>query len=212
MTSEILDKLEKIKQTDKLKESDVQHLFVLARKLIERQSENDRVNYAILKFYCDWTLHSSIEHSEEGALLLSRIHSIILTHLKKTDNSSFAVDLTATLSLENVRNQLNQVISNSAGYSDMFTTKKWAEVIPILAEIISQCPLKMDTKIKKLSKIKQLLQIQPLKGTSVVEELSIIKIPNQFKFLDQHQPETSLNFCFMIKTTDTTKFITPLAK
>jgi len=212
MKDEILEKLVAIKEKPSLEESEIQHLFVLARKLIERQPETDRANYALLKFYCDWTLHSEIEHSKEGALLLSRIHSMILTHLKKTDNSSFASDLTTTLSLENLRNQLNNIIYKSGSSTDIFTRQKWAEIIPVLAEIISSCPLKIDTKHKTLSKIKQLIQAQPLKGTSVVEELAIIKIPNQYKIFDRHQSETALIFCFMIKTTDTTRFITPIIK
>lgn len=212
MTDEIIEKLRTLQQKQTLEESRIQHLFVLARKLIEKQPQNNKVHYALLKFYCDWTLHPGIEHSEEGALLLSRMHDTILIHFKKTNNSSFAKDLTTTLSLENVRNQLNELIFKSGGSPDMFTRQNWEEIIPILAEIISHCPLKIDIKYPKLLKIKQLIKSQPIKGTSVVEELAITKILNKHQFLDSRKSETEVIFCFRIKTTDTTEIITPLTE
>lgn len=97
MNVEILAKLENVLTTSSLGEADVQHLFTLARKLIENVPKPDRPKYALLKFYCDWTLHSEIDRSETGAEILAKIHHIFANHLKKTDNSTFSADLSYAL-------------------------------------------------------------------------------------------------------------------
>lgn len=209
MTHEILEKLGKLGSRHSLEESHVQHLFALARKLIERSSSNDRTNYALLKFYCDWTLHSQIDRSEEGALVLARIHNIIHTHLRKSNNSDMANDITAALSLEKVREQLNRLILKTGGSRDTFSKARWNDIIPILAEIISRSILKIG-RTSRLSKILQMIKSKPLKGTSVVEELSIIRVPSDFFGASDKNAE--ITFCFCINTTDTTKFIIPLMK
>lgn len=209
MTEEIIEKINSIAARLSLEEAHVQHLFTLARKLIERVSVGDRPNYAVLKFYCDWTLHSEIDRSEVGALVLSRIHKIILDNLRKTDNSGMAHDLTNALSLNEARTQLNTLIFQSGGSSNVFSITKWNEIIPILAEIISRCTLKIGSH-SKLLKILQLIKSQPLKGASVVEELSIVKIPGVI--LNPNASREEVTYYFLINTSDTTKFVVPLVK
>jgi len=209
MKNEITEKINSLVYHSSLEEAHVQHLFALARKLIEEAPIADRVNYSLLKFYSDWTLHSEIDRSREGALVVARIHTVILDHLKRTDNSNMADDLTAALSLNETREQLNALISKSGGDTDLFSKAKWSEIIPILAEIISRCILKIGNH-SRLSHILQLVKSKPLKGTSVVEELSIIKIPSTT--FNASAPKEELTYCFLINTTDTTKFVTPLTK
>jgi hypothetical protein len=205
MTNEIVEKIEKISIKNELEESHVQHLFTLSRKLIERIPKSDRHHYSLLKFYCDWTLHSKVDRSEEGALVLLRIHMIVFDNLKTHDNSKMAQDLGLALSLNETRLQLNHLISQSGGGSDIFGVDKWDEVIPILMEIIFHCSLKVGND-SRFSQIHQAIQATPLKGTSVVEELSIIKMPN----IPAFNQREGFTYCLLILTTDTTKIIAPL--
>ena len=115
---------------------------------------------------------SPVHGSKEDALVLARIHDVIHAHLKKSDNSDMVADITAALSLEKVRQQLNQLISESL---ETFNKARWNEIIPVLAEIISRNKLKIG-RTSRLSKILQRIKSKPLKGTSVVDELSIIKV------------------------------------
>ena len=196
-----IEKIESIASRATLEESHVQHLFTLTRKLIERVPKAERSDYSLLKFYCDWTLHTEIDRSKEGESILAQIHNI----LKKTDNTTIETDLTNALSLDTARDQINKIISRFGGKSKTFSQTKWSKIIPILAEIISHCPLKFG----KSSKILKSLKEQPLMGTSVVEKLEIIKVSSSnFK---QTAPAGEMIFCFSIGT-DTTDIIVRLVK
>lgn len=207
MKLEIIEKINSIVSHSSLEESHVQHLFTLARKLIEKMPETERKNFSLLKFYCDWTLHSKIDNSKEGALIVAGIHNTIARHLKLDNNESLINDLNSVLSFGKVSDQLNKLILESGGGSNLINLEKWAEIVAILAEIISHCPLEIGKK-PRFSRILEAIHAQPLKGTSGVERLSIIKIPKTA--FDQTASADEITFNLLIDTTDTTKFIVPL--
>jgi len=221
MTNEIVAKIEKISLTEisargrtlslsPLSESEVQHLFTLTRKLIEKVPDKDLSKYALIKFYCDWTLHSEIDRSKAGAKIIMKVHDIIIDHLKKKDNSAFARDITNAFSLEDARRELNALVSWHGGKSEVFSKDTWnTEIIPTLAEIITHTPIKIGDS-SKLEKILEAIKLKPIKGSSIVEEIALIKVPSwTFK---PSAPQNEITFCVQITTTDTTKFITPLIK
>ncbi|MFA5393812.1 MAG: hypothetical protein WC081_03475 [Candidatus Ratteibacteria bacterium] len=219
MTSEILAKIERLAIREigieprslplsPLTEAEVQHLFTLTRKLVERVPRIDFAQYTLINFYCDWSLHSKIDRSEAGSKILARIHDIIFSHLKKPDNSSLASGLTAALSFDVARTELNRLISWHGGRAEIFTKAIWDnEVLPNLVEIISQSPLRIGPRFAAIQKkIKE----TPLKGTSIVEELALIKIPS--RTFNPKASEDEVTFCMRISTTDTTKFVVPLMR
>lgn len=221
MTNEIVKKIERIAtlqisangrtlNLSPLSESEVQHLFTLIRKLTEKVPDKDLSRYALIKFYCDWTLHSKIDRSTAGAKIVARIHDIILDHLKRRDSSSFATEITEALSLETARKEFNALVVWHGGKAEIFTRILWNnEIVPILAEIISHTPLKIGGS-SKFKKILELIRLKPIKGSSVVEEIALIKIPS--RTFNAKAPENEITFCIQITTTDTTKFVTPLIK
>ena len=81
MTEERLVKIAGILGTNLLTESHVQHLFVLARKLIETLPAVERRSLEPLKFYCDWTLHAEMDHGPAVARLI-RANRIVSEHIE----------------------------------------------------------------------------------------------------------------------------------
>ncbi|MFZ1720806.1 MAG: hypothetical protein WAU28_05715 [Candidatus Moraniibacteriota bacterium] len=207
MKPEIIEKINSIVSRSPLEESHVQHLFTLVRKLIEKMPETKRKYFSLLKFYCDWTLHSKIDNSKEGALIVAGIHNTIARHLTLDNNESLINDLNSVLSFSKARDQLNNLILESGGKPNLVNLEKWTEIITILAEIISQCPLEIGKK-PRFSRILKSIRARPLKGTSGVERLSIIKIPKTA--FDQTASANEITFNLLIDTTDTTKFVVPL--
>lgn len=219
MTNEIIDKITRIATREisargrtlplsPPSEAEVQHLFTLSRKLIERVPKVERSQYALLKLYCDWTLHSGIDQSKEGAKILSHIHETLIKHLNKTDNQEFSTELSAALSLDTARLEMNVLISRHGGSIETFSQATWnSEIVPVLAEIISHTPLKIGS-FPWLTAILEAIKLKPLKGTSVVEELAVIKMPSQL--YNDKASENEMTFCLMITTTDTTRIIAPL--
>lgn len=209
MKSEIIEKINDIISHTSLDEAHVQHLFTLSRKLIEKTPEVKRKKFSLLKFYCDWTLHSKIDNSKEGALIVARIHDTIYSYLKLGSSKGLTNDLNSVLSFSKVRSQLNNLIFKSGGSRGIVSLKRWNEIVIILAEIISHCSLEICKK-PKFSKILSAIHATPLKGASVVESLSVIKIPkNAF---DKTASSNEITFNLLIETTDTTKFVVPLVK
>ena len=208
MDDEVIDKIRRAIGADPLREPDVHHLFALVRKLIERVPSGTRKAYALLNFYCDWTLHSEINRSEPGAKILARLSEIIADHLKKTDNSTLIADLSRALSLSGVRNELNGLIARYTGAADTVTTTTWRLMIPILLEIISHTPLKIASNNTRLKELARQVRSRPLKGEFVIEELAITKVPSIM--LKDNAPQNEITYCMMFTTTDTTKLVVPL--
>jgi hypothetical protein len=207
MYLEILNKISQLIASP-MREADVQHLFTLARKLIDKVPSSDRKQFSLLKFYCDWTMHPGIDRSESGASILANAHNIIADHLQKQDNSTFAADLTAALSLNTVRTQLNNLLKYFGGKSDVDETK-WREVVSVMIEIIAHCPLKIGPQ-KRLASVLDAIRLRPLKGKSVVEQLVVIKVPSTV-FLPE-APANEITYCIALTTTDTSKIIVPLVR
>jgi hypothetical protein len=209
MNNEILHKIFLLLAAP-MSEADVQHLFTLARKLIGRAPKGDRKQFALLKFYCDWTMHPDIDRSDTGASILADAHNIIADHLQKKDNSTLVADLTAALSLSTVRTQLNNLLEyfdSSPGSPDIDETK-WAEIKPIIVEIIAHCPLKIDLKNPRFEAVLRTIQSRPLKGSSVLDQLMIVKIPSTT--FNPKAPPDEITYCISLRATDTTSIIAPL--
>jgi hypothetical protein len=207
MDNEIVAKIKRALIDAPITEAGVQHILALSRKLTEKIPRDDWGKYALLKFYCDWTVHSKIDRSEAGAEILARLHMVVAEHLKKSDNTNLVRDLSRTLSLDGVRNELNDLL-RQFGAADVASQQKWREIVPILVEIISHVPLMISPKNKKLEALRRQMHSQPLKGTSVVEALAIVKVPSST--LNKSATANELTYCLMLTTSDTTRLVAPL--
>ena len=209
MTDEIVEKIHRLVQNQP-DESRVQHLFTLTRKLIERVPTADRSRFSLLKFYCDWTLHSDIDRSEAGAAVLGRLHEILVDHLKKSDNAMLVAELTTALSLSDVRIQLNELLATMGHRPDNVSEEKWREIIPIVAEIVSNCPITISPKTSKLAAMLAAIHVRPIKGSSVVEKLTVIKLVTSV--FNPEAPAGEITYCLMLTISDTTKIVAPLVR
>jgi hypothetical protein len=164
---EILFKIVRIIESPPLREADVQHLFTLLRKLIERVPEAFRSRYTQLKLYCDWTMHSAIDRSLAGANILAQAQEAIVSKLE--ESRDFSDTLTAALSLDAAKDQMNELLTRF-GVGAILSDATWQQAVPIVAEIISHCPLKIDSKQRKLEDVVKKMKARPIKGR-IVEEL-----------------------------------------
>lgn len=208
MKNEIVEKIKKILAGPAIDESHVTHLFTLVRKLLEQQSVEDRNKFQLLEFYCNWILHHRIDRSEQGAMIVERIHQVVIDHMAKKDNSAMASDLTAVLSFDALGKQLDDFLFQYAD-GQKIETATWIAVVPILAEIISSCPVTISPNRGGI--LKQLLEkirLQPINDRSVVQEVAIVKISSTVYFPNQ-TPSVGI-FCLMVTLSDTTKIIAPI--
>lgn len=154
-------------------------------------------------------MHPDIDRSPAGASILADAHNIIADHLQKKDNATLMADLTAALSLNTVRDQLNNLLAYFGG-PPAIDEAKWAAIVPAMAEIIAHCPLTIDPANLQLAPTRKAIRSRPLRGTSVVEELTVIKVPSTT--LDPQAAPNEITYCISLKTTDTTRFVSPLLR
>ncbi len=216
MRHEIFAKLRALLNQRALSESEVSHLMTLGRKLIEEIPAAERSQYALLGFYCDWSLHRQIDRSPEGAEILGRVHTLVVSHLRKTDNSGFAADVTTALSFSETRNQFNALLQrfNDGRAPIIIRQDQWEAITLVLVEIISSCPISFPRNNRSLpTRIREILaaaRVQPIKGDSVVEQLIIAKVPTSV--FTPGTPDGQITYCVVIVTSDTTRLVTPLVK
>jgi hypothetical protein len=146
--------------------------------------------------------------SRAGAGVLQRVADIVFEQKHKTDTDKMVRDMTDALSFERTRQQLNALVTRFHGPGDLFTPDQWRVIVPVV-EIISSTPLTIVSDKRFLSFLNG-IRSKPVKGTSVVEAIELVKVPStMFK---KDAPADQITFCIKIETTDTTKFIVPLAK
>lgn len=210
MKNEIIEKIRTILAGPAIGESQVTHLFALIRKMLEGLSRPERDQYQLLGFYCDWALHTRIDRSEQGAAILERVHQVVIDHMTKKDSSTMPNDLSAVLSFDTLGIQLNEFLRLYADGQKIEETD-WVGIIPILAEIISSCPVTISPKRGgALKQFMDRIRLQPIKDGSVVEEIAIVKISSAVFFPNQ-TPITE-TFCLKLTLSDTTKIIAPIMR
>ena len=173
MTEERLVKIAGILGTNLLTESHVQHLFVLARKLIETLPAVERRSLEPLKFYCDWTLHAEMDHGPAVARLI-RANRIVSEHIEHgLDVKRFVNDLLAILSLEEARAAFNSLLEQVSPSNHIrIEASRWREIGWHLAEIVSECPIKISAERMWRQDIQDLLLAIPF---AFVSEISIVR-------------------------------------
>jgi hypothetical protein len=209
MDDEVVGKIRGVVAGARWREADVVYLFAQARKLIERVTNAERPSYARLNFYCDWCLHSKIDRSEAGARILSRLHGIVVEHMKKTDTDALIVELSAALSLGDVRNELNALVRRYSGEAESVDRAVWRAIVPVLLEVVSQIPLEIGVKNGRLKKLDAQMRARPIKGTSVVEQLAVVKVASSL--LKRNAASGEITFCMQLTTSDTTKIVAPIS-
>lgn len=209
MKSEIVKKIRGILNASPPSESEVQHLFALSRKLIEQLQPTQKSGFSLLRFYCDWTLHSKIDRSAEGALILEKLHGLIIQHRNNPDLDQVVRELSAALSFDTVMNQINSLLPlfEPSITFPVVNQHQWKPIVIHLLEIISSCPLKIDTSRRGLKAIITRMVSIPVKGKAIVEEVAIIKIPKE---IFGQTPKGQLIYCLMLTTSDTTHIVVPL--
>jgi hypothetical protein len=208
MTNEVLEKIRRIISTASLTESEVQHLFTLSRKLIERLPKGTAEQFALLKFYCDWTVHSQIDRSAEGALVIEKLHSIVNAHMeRRRDNATIPADLSAALSLNAIHTQLNDLLHL---FDPEFSIDyiQWRRIVAQLLEVITHSPLTIAGTKKALMRVRERILATPIKGRAILEQVAIVKLPRSTFY-----PQTLRNdavLCIELTLSDTNKIIAPL--
>lgn len=211
--NEIIDKMRKILENKKLSESDIFYLFNLARKLLEYLPLNVRKDFALLKFYCDWMVHSTIDRSSVGGLIIEEIQSTINRHINGNNNAQFTADLSSNLSLEKMFMEFNKFL-DSCGLMNTDYCKENSsgafvgiDFVHLVPEILSPFPLRINSTKGNLIPILRRMEQNRITDKAVVKEIAIIKLPQTVFWPNSENCEAH---SIEITLSDTTRIIAPI--
>ena len=150
---EIIEKLDKELRRDIKEECQVVYILSRVRKILEIKNQNEK--YKLLKFYCNWTLHSKLDRKSTTVLLKNLFEQDIDCKKVGKENARLLISKHSDFfKLSNLRQELGGFIKDNDLQFD-WITKNWSPFIKILLEIIKECPIIFDSdKLRQLELIK----------------------------------------------------------
>lgn len=138
MEDELISKIERRLGGGITAEEDVVYLMVKIRKLLERK--NLKAEYPVLLFYCDWSLHASMDRRGANEML-NAIDALVGSYLIRGDGTAVG-ELSDLLSLRVLREEICRLLEH-CGVSDstIRDEEAWAQFRDRFVANIADCPL-----------------------------------------------------------------------
>ena len=195
-----IDTIKKLISENDINDSIVVHFLTLIRKELELLDESDRESFNVLKFYCDWALHSVIDRSKPGSSIISNINQTIniYQHAPSNDELIRAISI---LLVNSLKSQLSKFLyKNLIQTSIMNDQTQWKHFSIVLFSILE------NTRVCLHSTHKQYLMNNPIKQGMWICEIKIVKQD----FHDVLSPRYEPIYALDLLTSDTTRIIIPL--
>jgi len=213
MESHIKEKIESILILT-LTESDVSYLMLLMRKLTEGLSDSEQKNFVTLKFFCDWSAHTTIDRSLHAAKVLSKVNSLIYDLQRVSNNDLIIEEVTKIVSFVELKKEIKKLFKKFR-LKDSLTVKndRWLNFVKCFTEIILGSPLTMPPgRIRKEFKpyLKKILS-KPLRERVWIIGMAIVKLDKGFFEGNGKNRYGILLLCLIIYLSNTTRIIIPLS-
>ena len=200
MEDDIVNKIKIIMtQTGDLSESQVCHLMVLIRKLMERINIKESL---VLRFFCDWAVH--IEMNRTPTLEIIKKLNNLMANLKGCGNNNLIITLVSgVISFNELKKEITTLFKKAripiGGLEDVYY---WKRFVSLLTEILRDCPLRIpEEPTKKIDK--QI--IQEIKNNPLKQNHSIIQVS-----VKDGIPLIGQDRCLALLMSDTTTILIPL--
>jgi hypothetical protein len=127
-----------------LSESETSHLMTLCRKYLDHTPKEERLAYPIVRFFCDWAVHVTIDRSQEGLEILKRLNDTLVEVAPIADTDIVIGRITEVLSFRQLRRELG-VLFERIGVQDSIDQDqvRWKNFVVHFIEIIRDCPLEV---------------------------------------------------------------------
>ncbi len=151
MKSEILEKISNIVANSDTSESDIDHLMTLIRKLKESEGKN-LSSYPMLGLFCDWTKHTVLNRNAEGHRIVIELNDKLRLLIEDEQNKDRVYEeITKVISFERLQNELTSFLVTYQLPADIVEKKElWLRFVIHLLNIVSECPLELPQKRKRL--------------------------------------------------------------
>lgn len=146
MKEEIILKLKEFLSKHSLitEECYVVYLLVEARKLIEKDKCGEK--YAILRFYCNWALHTCKSRDNQAILeIVEKIERSIINGHKFQKTKTFFPDDESPLkfiSLEGLKEEMEKLFNDNGLPKTIFQERNWSNFRDSLIPVLVNQPIK----------------------------------------------------------------------
>lgn len=220
MKVDIKSKLDLLCQKEQnITESEIVHIMVLVRKHLDYPDMEMDKKFLTLKFFCDWSLHITIEYSIPAMQILVKLNDTIV-RLKQTPNNDLLMkEITKVVSFPMLKDQLHKFLS-SIGIDDKLTTitDNWLNFLEKYIEIIRDqviaFPEDMSPRNRSFRMLKPYydqITSNPIKEGCWTIGLSLSLINESF-FKAESIPSRNSLFCLILYASDTTRVVIPITK
>jgi hypothetical protein len=193
-----------------LSESEVSHLMTLMRKDLDRARNELGAEYQLLRFFCDWSVHITLDRSVSGMKMMQALNSILHEWGDRPPGEEFFDSVTRALSFDELRRQMASFFE-SARLSDRLTRNKrlWNNFVARLISVVRDCSLELPerTSKKEIKEIREEIVGNPLKEGMWLTGLSLTGIDLE---LPQGPPSGTETLCVVLRTANTTEIVVPL--
>ena len=195
---------------DPLSESEVCHLMVLCRKYLEHLPDEERLRYSILRFFSNWTVHITIDRSQEGLEILKQLNDTLVELAPIASNEIVGGRLTKVLSFRQLRREVGALFERIGARDSIDGDQvRWETFVVHLIEIIRDCPLEVgdtDNMSRRARQLYEAIQANPVKQGCWVVGVAVVEV-DYGQFLKGGKNE----ICLQILTSDTTRIVVPMA-
>jgi hypothetical protein len=192
-----------------LSEHEVSHLMTLCRKYLEHTRQEPE-RFPILKFFCDWSLHISIDRSLAGMEILRRLNDTLVEVAPIPDSDLIMNRLTAVVSFQRLRREMGDLFQRIGVANSLEKDqRRWMNFARQLIEIIRDCTLEVGDEgrmPRSFRKLYAAIKANPISVGRWVVGLSLMEL-DYGKFKDDGKNE----ICLHVLTSDTTHLIVPMA-
>jgi len=177
---------------NELNDSTVVTLLALVRKELEILNEPEQFN--VLKFFCDWILHTTIGRSKSGSSLIVSINKTIIGFLEVEDNDGLIKEISTILILK-FKEELLQFFRERSIPTSIINLR-WRAFLKSLLSNLENTPVLLHKKDKDF------LKKNPIKKGVWIEQITVIT-SNMF------QKDKEI-YCLDLLTSNTTRILVPL--
>ena len=120
-------------------ESEVVYLFVEIRKLIDKEGSSQK--YSLLKFYCDWSVHSRKDKiTDEIRSVMNTVYEEFLQ--SRSLKTEFTMALFNFVGMSALKHELSSFLVEHSLDVDFLEEKNWNQnVLPLIHSILVDQPL-----------------------------------------------------------------------
>lgn len=138
--TELIEKLNSFLDKNKAfsEECQIVYLMIEIRKILEHDNES---GYKLLRFFCDWTVHTKKDRKMEGIVdVVTEIDNIISSVDKITTQQN--EQILKFLEMNELRKELSQFLISRFLPKDLCEdNRNWSVFVDILAQVLSGQPI-----------------------------------------------------------------------